>query len=155
MTSKRTPVIVGVGLAILLALLFAWPNMNNPDKKTISVWNSQGVACLGTHANATLHFHPSLRVFVDGIEEIIPANVGAVNRCMSEVHTHDATGTIHIESVNGFKPFHLKDFFVVYDKPIEREGYVLKVMVDGKESKELGELLLVDKQKIVLEYAKK
>ena len=155
MSSKRIPVIAGVGLVILLALLFALPNLNNPDKKTILAWNSQGVECLDAHANATLHFHPALRIFVDGVEEIISANVGSVNRCMSEVHTHDATGTIHIESINDFKPFHLKDFFVVYEQPIEREGYMLKMMVDGKDSLEFGSLLLRDKQKIVLEYVKK
>lgn len=156
MSSKRTSVIAGVGLAILLVVLFAWPNFNNPDKKTIATWNSQGIACLTNgHSNTSLHFHPRLQIFVDGVEEIIPANIGIVKRCMSETHTHDASGTIHIESFDGSKQFYLKDFYMVYNQAIEREGYILKMMVDDKESKELGSLLLKDKQKIVLEYTKK
>lgn len=155
MSSKRTPIIAGVGILVLLAVLFAWPKMTNPDRKTIARWNAGGLDCLAGHTTTSQHFHPVLRILVDGVEEVIPANEGLVPSCMSEVHTHDLSGTIHVESADGFQKFYLKDFFLVFSKPFQREGYNLTMKVDDKLNMEFESLMLRDKQKITLEYIKK
>ncbi len=48
----------------------------------------------------TLHFHDHLDVFVDGRKVTVPANVGinVAADYLTSIHTHDATGIIHIES---------------------------------------------------------
>jgi cyclophilin family peptidyl-prolyl cis-trans isomerase len=52
---------------------------------------------------ATAHVHANLKIFVDGDPIQIPANVGAISNNhnpgaqMQIVHTHDTTGTLHIE----------------------------------------------------------
>lgn len=50
------------------------------------------------------HYHPSLRIVIDGDEVPVPPNIGVdtTTGAMSAVHTHEADGTIHVEaSVQG------------------------------------------------------
>ncbi|MDO8466521.1 MAG: hypothetical protein Q7S83_00015 [bacterium] len=156
MSSKSGKIIAAVGVVVVLGVLFALPKMTDPTRATASLWQQAGLDCLNNgHTGVGLHFHPNLRILVEGVEEGIPANVGVLKSCMGEVHTHDASGKIHIESVNGSKEFYLKDFFVVFDKPLQREGYNLVMKVDDKINFELGELVLRDKQMITIEYTKK
>src|SRR3989344_7691393 len=151
MSSKRTPVIAVAGVALLLVALFALPRLTNPDRKIAANWNANDLDCLASHTATSQHFHPILKILVDGAEETIPATAGIVRGCMAEVHTHDLSGTIHVESADGSRKFYLKDFFTVFDKSLQREGHNLTMKVDDKISGELGELLLKDKQMIVLE----
>ncbi|MGW1706132.1 hypothetical protein ACWCP8_11420 [Streptomyces sp. NPDC002206] len=46
------------------------------------------------------HFHTHLDVIVDGKPVEVPANLGidAQDQAMSELHTHDASGVLHIEA---------------------------------------------------------
>jgi hypothetical protein len=46
------------------------------------------------------HFHTHLDVIVDGKQVVVPANVGidAQAQELSELHTHDTSGVLHIES---------------------------------------------------------
>lgn len=155
MSSKRAPIAAILGVVILLVLLFAWPKMTNPDRKTIARWNAGGLDCLASHTATSQHFHPILKILIDGVEETIPATAGIVSGCMAEVHTHDLSGTIHVETADAFRNFYLRDFFLVFDKPLQRENYDLIMKVDDKVNVELGELLLRDKQRIMLEYIKK
>jgi cyclophilin family peptidyl-prolyl cis-trans isomerase len=52
---------------------------------------------------ATAHVHANLKIFIDGDPVAIPANVGAIDNNhnpgaqMQVVHTHDVSGTLHIE----------------------------------------------------------
>lgn len=155
MSNKRTPVIIGVALAVVLLTLFMIPKLTDPTRGFASVWADAGIECLaGGHARAAQHFHPKLAIGVDGLQEAIPANVGLIKTCMAEIHTHDASGTLHVETLAADKIVHLKDFFTVWGKTIQREGYSLLMTVDDKPNFELGELTLKDGQIIVLEYKK-
>lgn len=153
MSSKKTPVLVGLGLAVVLIVLFALPRFTDPKRGLASLWKNAGVECLAMgHSNVSQHFHPHLAIIVDGAQEDIPTNMGVLNNCMAEIHTHDGTGTIHVETLAADKAAYLKDFFTVYGKPIQREGYAVSMTVDGQPNPLLGELVLADKQQIVLEY---
>mgnify|MGYP001557978667 CR=1 FL=1 len=116
-------------------------------------WKDTAIRCLITgHQNITLHIHPHLRIVVNGADEDIPASVGVSPACMAEVHTHDATGTLHVESSEADKSFTLQDFFDVWGSPLMREGYSLDMTVDGENSDALGTLVLRDGQNIILTY---
>ena len=91
---------------------------------------------------------------MDGIEETIPASVGNVSRCTAEIHTHDLTGTIHVESPSATREFFFKDVLTVWGRALERPGYALEMTVDGAPSTEGEELMLKDKQQITLNYIK-
>lgn len=56
-----------------------------------------GVQC-SAEEQAAFHIHTHLDVFVDGQSYIVPADIGIKNNCLYWLHTHDATGIIHIES---------------------------------------------------------
>lgn len=155
MNNKRTPIIISVILGLVLVALFAWPKINNPNGAMLAQLEKAGIECIGSHNRAGQHFHPHLSVVVDGLDEGIPASVGVVSNCMAEIHTHDAAGTIHVETIDADKVVYLRDFFTVLGKSIERDGYNVTMSVDEKENLLLGDLILNDGQRIVLEYTKK
>ena len=109
------------------------------------------------------HIHPQLKIIINGKEEIIPPNIGVSLTCMHPLHTHDAVGTIHIESPEQ-RDFTLGDFFAVWDKKFSKEqilDYVVDAQheivatVDGKPNQDFENLILKDKQQIVIEYRTK
>jgi len=155
MSSKIWIWIIVVG-AILIALFYI-PRISDPTRAMVKKWNQQAIDCLPQgHVNLGQHFHPDLEIYVDGKKEVIPANIGIVRTCMAEVHTHEPTGKIHLESVLSGKEFLLPDFFKVYEgKTLEREGFDLAVEVDGELVENYKNLRLEDKQQIILTYTKK
>lgn len=134
-----------IGLTVGLLALFIVPRLLNGNFK-----NDSGLPCLVPNLPLLQHFHPRLTVTVDGREEVIPANLG-LGSCELPLHTHDTTGTIHVEAQVA-RDYTLDDFLKVWGKPLQREGYKLEMTVDGKSSQELGSLVLQDKQQIMLEY---
>jgi len=143
--------LIGGGVLVLIIVLLSWGKLFGA--KPLAFWNNTDIACLPNgHTNVSLHFHPELRITVDGANEQVPANIGATSACMSEVHTHDATGKIHIEAVKAGRTYTLDDFFHVWGKDIARPGYTVTMMLDGQPNPELGDLVLKDGQKIELVY---
>jgi hypothetical protein len=62
------------------------------------------------HEGLLLHVHPTLTIFIDGQQVMIPANTNITPQGLYPIHTHDDTGTLHVESTVPYT-FHLKDFF--------------------------------------------
>jgi len=73
--------------------------------------------CLPNEGTAQ-HIHPYVRIVVDGDAITIPAYVGIRDvggtACFEPVHTHDASGILHIESVSPTQLFTLGDFFAIW-----------------------------------------
>jgi len=79
--------------------------------------------CLSEVAN--YHIHPYLRIVINGENITIPAAIGIVNpqyqngiavggTCFEPLHTHDATGIIHVESA-GNTNYTLSEFFQIWN----------------------------------------
>ncbi len=157
-------VILIVGLVILGSNNIFQPSPsggNDNSKDSLS----KRVPCLNTTLGVTAayHIHPHLAIKADGKEIAIPANIGlSLVGCERVMHTHDATGEIHIEP-NYYQEFTLGDFFAVWGRPFSR-GQILDyapdldheivMTVDGKPSEEFENLIFKDKQQIVIEYKK-
>jgi hypothetical protein len=67
------------------------------------------------------HLHPHLTIQHQGTPVVIPANIGFVQSggtvlCIYWLHTHDESGTIHVEAPGG--NFTLADFFAVWGQPL-------------------------------------
>ena len=60
----------------------------------------------------TMHIHADVQVFVHGLQEPVPANVG-ISGAIQSLHTHDATGVVHMESSKA-RTFTLGEFFDVW-----------------------------------------
>ena len=108
-----------------------------------------------------LHIHPHLTILVDGKNYTVPANLGlGVVTCERAIHTHDETGTIHIEP-NFYIPFTLGDFFSVWGQPFSKDqildykadaNHTLAMTVNGQPSTEFDKLVLTDKVDIVVRF---
>ncbi len=154
MNNKKTILWVAV-IIIVIVVLFAWPKLFDPNKALVADWNKAGIGCLPSHQNAALHIHQAVSITVDGSPKTIPASTGVVRRCMAELHTHDATGEIHAESIDAQKEFTLGQFFVVWGKTIAREGYNLEVKINDVVTERPESTVLTNKQKIEMTYTKK
>jgi hypothetical protein len=60
------------------------------------------------------HYHPRLRVIIDGAEVPVPPNIGVdpATGAMSALHTHEGDGTIHIEADSVGEVFTLGQLFI-------------------------------------------
>ena len=86
-----------------------------------------------------IHIHAHLDVSVDGQPVVVPAGIGLSSQGISPLHTHNASGVIHIESpVN--RAYTLGEFFTEWDVSLSSDnigglragdGKTLRVFVNG------------------------
>jgi len=84
-----------------------------------------GIPCQTAEA-AQLHVHSELSLFVHGTQVQIPAFIGmaptAAGGCLYWLHTHDASGIIHVEagspSAPNGGPYTLGMFFDIWGEPL-------------------------------------
>lgn len=101
-----------------------------------------------------LHWHPELVIFVKGVKQEMPANLGVGASFMAPVHTHEPDGVIHLE-FNGLvqkKDIALNQFFKSWGKDMRSFGTNLKMTVNGKENTEYENYIMQDKDKIEIQY---
>lgn len=139
-------IIVGVGVGAL-GLYFA-KQPKTPDSDIIS--------------KNGLHWHPELTIVINGEKQEIPANIG-IGVTHQPIHTHDATGVIHME-ISGLvrqDDIKLGRFFeiwgeefnsnCIFDQCSGSEGK-MKMLVNGKENTEFENYHMQDKDKIEISY---
>ena len=110
---------------------------------------------------AVMHIHQHVDIFIDGKPVPVPANVG-INQFggfISDIHVHDATGVIHVESPK-VQTFTLGQFFDIWGVKFTKDsigGYVasggkaLKVYSNGAlYSGDPRQLTLVQHQEIAV-----
>ncbi len=140
-------------LLILLTVVLLGFNMYGAYKKQETA--VRPVPCIAPDVPLQQHLHPTLQIIVDGVAEKVPANVGISEACHFALHTHDGTGTLHVEAQDVY-PYSLGDFFRVWEKPLEREGYALQTFVDGQPyAAPAGGIVFKDKQQLILSYVRK
>jgi hypothetical protein len=123
-----------------------------------------GIECAGMEF-ATLHVHPHLSIFVKGVQVQVPRLIGAAPKppqgCLYWIHTHDASGIIHIESPTlappGASGFNLGMVFDIWGQPLANNNvagfqgpvsaYVNGMKYDG----DLRQIPLISHQQITLE----
>jgi hypothetical protein len=113
-----------------------WPA---PADATAAV-NAAGLPMLGREGNVE-HIHAHLDVLVDGQAVSVPADIGidVHRRTISPLHTHDASGVLHIESPVK-RQFSLGEFFSEWQVSLSEDnlgglrtggGNVVRVFVNG------------------------
>ncbi|MBU6431056.1 YncE family protein [Patescibacteria group bacterium] len=122
-----------------------------------------------------IHWHPELKVIIKGEAITIPANIGIGKQyadypfydpmmSMTDMHTHDASGTLHWEVMQGpvkKEEVRLSAFFATWGKKFDencifefcngKEGRV-KMFVNGKENTEFQNYQVNNKDKIEIRY---
>ncbi|MDP3661576.1 MAG: hypothetical protein Q8R17_01885 [bacterium] len=141
--SKPTLIVIGVlvvvvGIALVAVKVFSGPSTADPE-----VLSRTG-----------LHWHPELTIFVKEERQGIPANIG-ISAVHNPVHTHDATGVIHLEMQGLVKKSNTKlgVFFRVWNKTFADFGTTTpRMTVNGVENIELLDYPMKDKDKIELYF---
>jgi hypothetical protein len=110
------------------------------------------------------HIHQHLDIFVNGKKETVPASIGIDDGSfITELHTHDAAGIIHVESAET-RPYTLGQFMGVWGvrfSPTCIGGYCatpskpLRVYLNGKlYSGNPNDLILKNHEEIAIVYGK-
>jgi len=118
----------------------------------------------GIGAPMVSHIHPNLTLVTDGNPTSIPENIGMDQSLyndrsldkygmsgMAPLHTHDSSGTIHVESNANRNsiPYTLGDFFNVWG--LDLEGKTIKVIANGNSVPDFRSHKLKDGENIVME----
>lgn len=110
-------------------------------------------------SNQPMHIHPRLEIYVNGHRATVPANVGIdpdkhVDHSLDKysgghgpapIHTHDATGTLHVESSKTLD-WRLGDFFKIWG--LNLKGVDAWAYVGGKWTQNVNGVPLKDGQRI-------
>jgi hypothetical protein len=113
-------------------------------------------------APLALHIHPHLTILVNGSPVTVPAGIGIKAGGDLPLHTHDASGTIHIDSPAA-RTFTLADFFAVWGRALSSRQVLryhanathrITMTVDGQPSTAFGSLVLQGGQRIVIRFVK-
>jgi hypothetical protein len=112
-----------------------------------------------------MHIHPQITVSVNGQPTIVPENVGIDDTLwkdhsldkygmqgMSPLHTHDNSGTLHVESTVN-RDYTLGEFVNVWGSLETGGGKILKVTVNGQPISDWKNHVLKDKEKISFEFS--
>lgn len=108
------------------------------------------------------HYHPKLRIIIDGAEVPVPPNIGVdpTTGAMSALHTHEGDGTIHIEADSVGEVFTLGQLFTQWGVALTRQqiggvraepGAQVQLISNGaKITGDPAELRLEPNQQIIL-----
>lgn len=107
------------------------------------------------------HYHPRLRVVLDGEAVLVPAGIGVdpATGAMSAVHTHTPDGEIHVEAEQTGQRFTLGQVFTQWAVPLTRTRIgdvngTIEVTVNGTPYEQNpASLRLAPEQEIVLRVA--
>lgn len=89
-----------------------------------------GVPCGPTEV-FTRHEHAHLTMVVRGQLRVVPAFIGITATSIRWLHTHDTSGSIHIEAGDN-RQFALGDFFSVWGKPLAKTALADDRASDGE-----------------------
>ena len=163
--------ITASAIVAILVLLKQEGYFNSNDSNDAMIFSSAdelhplAKICLN-HEGLAVHIHPILTIEINGSAVEIPTSVGVnTATCSSEqnmhvTHTHDSTGTIHVE-LNEQADVPLAVFFDVWGKHFDStgilderiaDGYVLTMTVDGVISDDFDNHILTDGQNIVISF---
>jgi|SRR3989344_5301979 len=136
---------IAIGAVVLLVIA---STLILPAPKAIDPNDPNVVAING------LHIHPTLAIYVKGVKQVLPANLGIVGSSMTAVHTHEDLPIIHLEfsGIVRKKDVMLGEFFKSWGKDMRSFGANVKMTVNGEENAEYENYIMRDGDKIELRY---
>ena len=148
---KNTLLIGGVIIALLIIGVWWSRDMQASDPDVIS--------------RNGIHWHPTLAIYVKGVRQEIPANIGVGSQYegrptydsvmrMSAIHTHDDMPIVHLEFPGIVRADDLKlgNFFRIWGKNMDSFGSNMRMVVNGKENAEFENYVMHDGDSIELRY---
>lgn len=146
------------GLPGLLTTAPPWPA--NDNSKLQLRLRKIGLPVLSAEGQV-VHIHQHLDIYANGRHITLPALVGIGTDYISELHTHDSTGVMHVESPTA-SAFSLGQFFAVWGVQLgphcigglcAKNAKTLRAWVNGKPvTADPTRIVLASHQEIVLAY---
>jgi hypothetical protein len=120
----------------------------NPPADTAAAMHAAGLEPL-TAEGTVQHTHTALQVWYQGQRVTVPANIGIDQNAgtLSAIHTHDASGIIHVESPVP-ATFRLGQFFMEWGVSLAGAA----AWVDGTPAPDPAAIVLVDRQFVVVTW---
>ena len=115
-------------------------------------------------SDVIFHIHANMEVYTDGKKQTVPSQIGIdqTHQLLASLHTHDTSGTVHMEAVQPY-PFKLGQFFNVWGVKFTQtqlgdyvagKGLVLQVWVNGKQVKNFVTYVMKPHDRIVVGFGK-
>ena len=162
---SNTGYVVLTVLGVAICILFLLMSQSTPEL------NAQESIANKTSNKIIMHIHANLSVTVNGKSLIVPngiginsslwkdhsldrfgtgqnANIfGLITRAMSPLHTHDSSGTIHVESTE-YRNYTLGQFLNIWGIPLQ--GSKINLLTDGNSTENYNNYILKDGEKMIL-----
>ena len=146
-------------------ILFVLMSQITPDL------NAQVTGENKTSNKIIMHIHSNLNVTVNGKSLMVPNGIGInstlwndhsldkfgterkttifgmVTPAMSPLHTHDSSGTIHVESIE-YRNYTLGQFLNIWGMPLE--GSRVNLLINGNSTDNYSNYVLKDMEKMIL-----
>jgi hypothetical protein len=103
LAASETPIVEGATLGQQ-----KWAEGSVPGAK------GDGVECM---TGENYHLHGLVSIYQDGTRLAVPKNIGIIGTCTYELHTHDATGVVHLET-SAQRKFTFGQFFTVWGQAL-------------------------------------
>lgn len=133
-----------------------WPAEKASLRARLRVLGLPALSRTGT----ALHTHQHVDVFVDGKRVIVPAGIGIGRHFISPIHTHDASGIVHVESPTR-RSFSLAELFGVWGVRLTRtclggecDAGKLHLFVNGRKVLDPNAVVLTPHQEIVVAFGR-
>jgi hypothetical protein len=159
--TKTIAVIVAVAITITLVISLS-------IRSTTMIGAQMG----GGNKPIIMHFHPHLNIMIDSKPVTVPSQIGINTSLwkdhsldqygmqamsdgmsgMAPLHTHDASGIIHVES-NIIRNYTLGEFLNIWGG-LDTTGKTVKATVDGKPVSDFRDIVLRDGVQINLDVTK-
>lgn len=162
--AKATGIIV-IGLVMVLGLLGG--NIFNSlhlggSNGAVSGISNDPVPCADPKrlVPEDLRMYPQVFISIDGVLRPMPKDIGVEPGCTRVIYTNDSSGTIHVEPQEK-RAYSLGNFFSVWGYPfssrqvlgrVADEDDIISMTVDGSPSLAFENLILQDKQEIVIKF---
>ncbi len=155
-TRRRWWLLVAASIGLVAVGMLAWRVTARSERTTAEA----SVGC-SSMEQLSYHVHAHLALYVDGVPRAVPGGIGLRRDCISWLHTHDATGILHIEAPAPH-PYTLGQFFSVWGQPLDathlldqaaEDQHQLRAYVNGQLYQGAPETIpLAAHVDIVLEY---
>lgn len=172
---RQTLLIWAAVAAAIVVAAIALAALARPGTPPASSPNNPGPVT----SNEPMHLHVQLALFRDTTKATLPEDIGrnparwvdhtldqyldpnhGAQGSLSPLHTHDTSGTIHVEA-SVTRAFTLGEFFAVWGQPLGPQrtvdlvpdaNHTLTMTVDGVASQAWGNLVLADNQQVEVHY---
>jgi len=166
-------VILAVSAIVTVVVLISSSSGGGANRSAASVTPARGDV-VSQHG---IHWHPQLAIYINGTKQTIPAGVGIGSKYtknqwydsmmqMTDVHTHDSSGTLHWEVMESMAPVtkqhvRLGVFFNIWGKAFNAtqifdhhngQGGMVTMTVNGKPNTDFDNYLVHDQDRIEIRY---